>query len=283
MLPVLFHVGRFPVHSWGVLLMIGFLFALYRCKINGYRYGLSWEAILDVAVFGLIGGVIGGRLVYVALNWSPHLDSLGNPVTFAYRDHLAAIPAVWTGGMTSFGGFGGGILAGVLACRARGINVGDMADLMAVSFPIGYGIGRIGCFLNGCCYGDQCDYPWAVKFQWDDGVVRASHPAQLYSVFAAVVMYLLLLPLERGRKFRGQIMFAFLTLYGIYRFLVEFVRVGATGSKTAFAGLTQAQIASLLISAVCAGIYLTFAARRKRQKSGTSGDSGDVPVTPVAA
>jgi len=263
MYPVLFTIGRFPVHSWGVMLMLGFALALWRCVRNRDRYGLSYEAILDVAVFGLIGGVIGGRLVYVALNWGPHLDSLGQPVNYWFSNHLADIPAVWNGGMTSFGGFGGGLIAGILACRARKVNVGDMCDLMAVSFPIGYGIGRIGCFLNGCCYGDECTLPWAVKFKWDDQVYRWSHPAQLYSVAAAIVMYLLLLPLERGRKFRGQLMLAFLAMYGIYRFLIEFVREGATGSKTAILGMTQAQIASLIISVVCLAFYAYLASRSR--------------------
>ena len=272
MYPVLFHVGNFPVHSWGVLLMIGFLLALWRCQKNGYRYNLSFESILDVAVFALIGGVIGGRLVYVALNWVPHMDT-GHWNSYGFRDHLSAIPAVWAGGMTSFGGFGGGLLAGVLACRARRVNVGDMADLMAVAFPIGYGIGRIGCFLNGCCYGGVCDLPWAMRFREGDTLTPPSHPAQLYSVIASIIIFVLLLPLERHRKFRGQIMLAFLTLYGVYRFIVEFFRVGATGSKTGWGGLSQAQVASLILSVVCLAIYAYLAARQRRVG----------PVAPVAA
>jgi phosphatidylglycerol:prolipoprotein diacylglycerol transferase len=261
MYPILFKIGNFPIHSWGVLLMLGFVLAVYRAVRNGWRYHLPAEAIWDIALISLIGGVVGGRLVYVALNWVPHYDSLGHYVSEGYRSHPAEIFAVWAGGMTSFGGFAGGILAGVIACRLRKIDVGDMADLFAVSFPIGYGIGRIGCFLNGCCYGGQCDLPWAVKFRWDDGIVRASHPTQLYSVIASVIMFALLLPLERHRKFRGQLMLAFLFLYGIYRFITEFFREGATASVTDVAHLTQAQIACLLLSFLTLGFYIVLQSR----------------------
>lgn len=261
MYPILFHVGSYPIHSWGVLLMLGFLLALWRAVQNRARYSLPREAIWDVALFALVGGVIGARLTYVALNWAPHYDT-GRYIAEGFRSNPAQIFAVWTGGMTSFGGFAGGIVAGALACRARGVNVGDMADLFAVSFPIGYGIGRIGCFMNGCCYGGECDLPWAVKFRWDDGIVRTSHPTQLYSVIAAIIIYALLLPLEKNRKFRGQLMLAFLFLYGIYRFVVEFFREGATASRTDLAHLTQAQVACLVLSFASLLYYIALSKRQ---------------------
>ena len=265
MYPILFHVGSFPVHSWGILLMLGFLFATWRALANAPRYKLKAEDVWDVALVGLLGGVIGARLVFVALNWNPHIESMGQMVP-GYRDNPGQILAVWAGGMTSFGGFGGGLLAGILLCRAKKINVGDMCDLIAMSFPIGYGLGRIGCFLNGCCYGGACTLPWAVRFHEPDGsLTPPSHPAQLYSALVAVAMYFLLLPLEKGRRFRGQIMLAFLFLYGIYRFFIEFFREGVTGTVTGFEHLTQAQIASLILALAAAVIYVMLRIRQGRR------------------
>jgi len=252
-LPVLFKIGSFPVHSWGLLLMAGFLLASWRAAKYGPRYGFAREDVWDVALIGLFGGVVGARLAFVALN------------SHYFLLHPAEIVAIWTGGMTFYGGLGGGILAGVLACRAKGMNVADMADLAAVSFPLGYFLGRIGCFLNGCCFGGVCDLPWAVQFHKPDGsLTPPSHPAQLYSAFISVFIYLALLPLERHRKFRGQVMLAYIFLYGIYRFFIEFVREGVTADPSGIGALTQGQVASLLLSFGAAVAY-AFLAWRARQ------------------
>jgi phosphatidylglycerol:prolipoprotein diacylglycerol transferase len=251
MRPILFHVGRFPVHSWGLLLMLGFLLAVWRAARNARRYGLAPEDVWDASLFGLVGGVVGGRLVYILLNLSHFVA------------HPAEIIRIDQGGMTSFGGLIGGVLVGLLVARMRRMNVADAADLTAVSLPIGYAIGRVGCFLNGCCYGGKCDLPWAVNFPHSEqgGPTGPVHPAQLYSAFAGVVMFLLLTLLERRRRFRGQLMLAFVFLYGVYRFLVEFVREGATADLSGIAHLTQAQVASLAFSLVAAVLYALLARR----------------------
>jgi phosphatidylglycerol:prolipoprotein diacylglycerol transferase len=264
MLPELFHIGSLPIHSWGVLLMLGFLHATWRAARNAWRYqqtspekdaaltGLTPEDVWDIALLGLVGGVIGARLAYVGLN-IPYFTA-----------HPGEIFAIWTGGMTFYGGLAGGIIAGVLACRAKKVVVGDMADLAAVSFPIGYFWGRVGCFLNGCCYGGLCPVPWlAVRFHLPNGeVTPPSHPAQLYSAVISLLMYLVLLPIEKSRAFRGQIILAYAFLYGVYRFLIEFVREGATADVTGILGLTQGQVASLTLSLVTAVIYAVLLSKK---------------------
>ena len=265
MLPVLFHIGTFPVHSWGVLLMAGFLLAAWRAAANGHRYHISKEAVWDIALLGLLGGVIGARLAFVGLNWLRY-----------FQFHPAEIFAVWTGGMTFYGGLGGGILAGVLACRSKGVRVSDMADLAAMSFPLGYCLGRIGCLLNGCCYGGACDLPWAVRFHTDGGGLTVpSHPAQLYSAIIALFMYAALLPIERTRRFRGQVMLAYVFLYGVYRFGIEFVREGVTAETTTLFHLTQGQIASLLLSFVAA---IWYAILLRRQQSAPTPPPTNAPA-----
>lgn len=242
--PILFHVGSLPVRAWGVLLMLGFLLAVWRAAKNAPRYGIAPEDMWDASLFGLLGGVVGARLTYVALTWK---EFAGNP---------SAIWRIDQGGMTSFGGLIGGVLLGLFVARLRKVRVADAVDLTAVSIPIGYALGRVGCFLNGCCYGGVCDLPWAVRFHPEHGpVTPPSHPAQLYSAFAAVVMYFVLRAVERRRQFRGQLMLLFVMMYSVYRFLVEFVREGATADLSGIAHLTQAQVASLVFVAVAAVIY----------------------------
>ncbi|GAB4452145.1 MAG: prolipoprotein diacylglyceryl transferase [Armatimonadaceae bacterium] len=245
MLPVLFEVGSFKVHTWGLLLMAGFLLGVWRAAKNASRYQFEKEDVWDVSLVGLFGGILGGRLAFVLLNIR---EFAANPLS---------VFAFWEGGMTSFGGFIGGIAAGLLMCRFKKMNLWDMADLAAVSLPLGYCLGRIGCFLNGCCYGGVCELPWAVRFHLHDGALTPpSHPAQLYSAIAALIIFALLVPLERNRQFRGQIILAFGFLYGVYRFLVEFVREGATADQSGLLNLTEAQVASLVLSGLAAVAYL---------------------------
>jgi prolipoprotein diacylglyceryl transferase len=268
--PVLFQIGSRPIYAWGVLLMIGFLLATWRAARNAPRYGIAPEDLWDGALFGLLGGIVGGRLVYVALAW----------------DHFATRPAeivqIWTGGMTSFGGLIGGVLAGLLVARLRKMNVADAADLTAVSLPIGYGIGRFGCFLNGCCHGGRCDLPWAVSFPHGDHGVPTGpvHPAQLYSVLASVIMFAVLVTVEKRRRFRGQLILLFSMMYGVYRFVVEFFREGVTASLSGIAHLTQAQVACLLIVAGAAVLYALLA-RRHAASAAPGGDAA--PAAPSAS
>lgn len=279
MLPELFRVGSFPVHSWGVLLMLGFLLAAWRAAKNAGRYKIAPEDVWDISLLGLFGGIIGGRLAFVLLNLFPHN---GQPGYFV--QHPGEIIAIWTGGMTFYGGMFGGILGGVIGCRLKKVNVGDMADLAAVSFPLGYLLGRVGCFLNGCCYGGETSLPWATRFHvhgpnGQDLLTPPSHPAQIYSALIAIGMYLALLPIERGRRFRGQVMWAYIFLYGIYRFFIEFVREGVTAEQSGIAHLTQGQVASLVFALVAAVVYTLKLRKATPTGTGTEG----TPGTPVPA
>ena len=252
MLPVLFKVGSFPIHTWGLLLLIGFVLAALRGVRHAPRYGATGDTVWDASLAGLFGGVIGGRLAFVAQN-----------LPF-FSQNPGKIFAIWDGGMTSFGGLIGGIAVGIWIAYKRGVNPWDAGDLAAVSVPIGYGIGRIGCLLNGCCYGGACSLPWAMHFH-PEGVSDTGpvHPTQIYSAFAALVMYLILAWMEKRRQFRGQLVLLFCILYGIYRFIVEFWREGAT-AEVALVHLTTGQIASLVVALLAAGFYPLLARRNAR-------------------
>jgi phosphatidylglycerol:prolipoprotein diacylglycerol transferase len=270
LLPVLFKIGPYPVHAWGLLLMVGFLLAAWRAARNSDRlYRIPGEYLWDVSLWGLFGGIVGARLAYV----------LQNIPEFA-RQPLD-IFAIWTGGMTFYGGLVGGVLAGALVCRAHKISIADTADLAALSFPIGYFFGRLGCFLNGCCYGGVCPVPPGVRFHTAEGLTPPSHPAQLYAAAAAVLMYLILRRLEPHRRFPGQLMLGFLFLYGLYRFLVEFVRAGATAETTALLGLTTGQIASLVLM-IIAGLVFALGLRRGSGGQVVAAATGGVPGEPAA-
>ncbi|MBC8137512.1 MAG: prolipoprotein diacylglyceryl transferase [Fibrella sp.] len=255
--PILFKVGNFPVHAWGVLLMIGFLLGTWRAAHHAMRYKIAPEDLWDAALFGLFGGVIGGRLAYVAQNLPE------------FAAHPGQIFAMWNGGMTSFGGLIGGVGVGLLVMHLRKRNLLDSADLAAPSLAIGYFWGRIGCYLNGCCFGGACPDPLGVQFPLLSGTV---HATQLYSAFAAAVIYGVLVLVEKRRQFRGQLILLFALLYSLYRFIVEFFREGATADLSGIASLTTAQVACLAI-ALLAGAYYVY---RMRAYDNTSPEPGPV-------
>ena len=261
MYPILFHVGSFPIHAWGVLLMIGFLVGTWRAAKVAPRYGIPGEDLWDAALFGLLGGIVGARLAYVAQN-------LGE-----FASHPGMIFALWQGGMTSFGGLIGGVAVGLWILQRRGHNLVDAGDLVAPSLALGYFFGRIGCYLNGCCYGGYCPEPLGVHFP---GIAGTVHPTQLYSAAAGLFIFALLAAMEKRRQFGGQIIALFAVLYGVYRFIVEFFREGATTGASGIASLTTGQVASLVVSLLALAFYLYRLKASREPKSVQPLPGGDV-------
>lgn len=252
MRPVLLHLGNFPLRAWGFLLMIAFLMGAVRAvKVAEGRYGISREKLWDASMAGLFGGVIGARLLYVLLN-------IGD-----YSKHPLQAFAVWEGGMTSFGGLLGGMLVGLWAAKKRGLNVLDVCDVAGPSLAIGMFFGRIGCLLNGCCYGHVCTQPWAIDFHPENSPATGPvHPTQVYEAFGVALVYAFLtLYLEKRRAFPGQILLAFTILYGVVRFIVEFWRAQSS-TESVIAGLSTGQWAGILVIAVAAGFWPVLAKRK---------------------
>jgi phosphatidylglycerol---prolipoprotein diacylglyceryl transferase len=253
MLRELVHIGNFRIPSWGVMVMIGFLLSVWRGSRNAERYGMKREDLWDCCLIGLFGGVVGGRLVYVALEWA------------SFKDHPLDIFKVWEGGMTSFGGIIGGVIAGVLAARARKYKLWDSLDIAAVSLPIGYAVGRIGCLLNGCCYGSVCDLPWALRFPDEHNpgqLTPPSHPAQIYEAIATMFSYFILVWLEKRRAFAGELICVYAILFAIVRFVIEGFRAGATAGEAG--KITEGQIACIVIAVIAVVVDILLYMKHKK-------------------
>lgn len=241
--PTLISFGPITIYSYGLLLAIGSAVAIWRAAVKSGRVGLSPANIVDAGVIIVLAGLVGGRLTYVALNWS------------SYSSNWREIPAVWDGGLTFFGGLAAGALAGVLwAVRAK-ISVAAFADLLAPSLALGYAISRLGCFLNGCCYGSPTSWSWAVKFHENGGpfLTPPSHPAQIYSSILSFIVFLFLVVLEKRNLPAGSLIGSWLILSSLERFFVEYFRKGVTATVVA-GGFTQAQLVCLVLILVGAGI-----------------------------
>jgi len=246
---VLFRIGPIPIRAYGLMLCIGFAVGLYRTLRASRRTSIKPEHVLDVALYGVIAGVV-----------AAHLSSILLDLPYYWRNP-SEILGLWSGVLSASGGlrglsFHGGLIgaAGVtlLYARRKGIRFLEIADLCSPALALGYGITRIGCFLNGCCYGVPTGLPWAVRFPFDPvsgELTLPSHPTQLYAAAAGILMYFALVAVEKRRRFAGHVFLSYLLLYSVYRFLIEFLRRGVT-AEIAFAWITEAQLASLVVLAV---------------------------------
>ncbi len=240
MMPELIHIGPFTVYTYGFMWMVGIGLALWRAARVAPRYGVRPDDLFDLTFVMVLLGILGGRVAFVITQWSLYAD-----------DPLKAF-RIWEGGMSYFGGFGLAILAGLWMVRRRRLPAWQIADLAAPSVALGYAIARVGCFGAGCCYGAPTDLPWGVLFP---GHSEPCHPTQLYSTAMNLIIFAVLLGLEKRPRHQGQLFGWFLALHGGYRFINEFFRAGAT-SVIAFAGLTYGHLVALLV--VGAGLFIAW-------------------------
>ncbi|NLH98522.1 MAG: prolipoprotein diacylglyceryl transferase [Chthonomonadales bacterium] len=237
--PILFHIGPIPIRAYGALILIGFFLALRYAMAEARRLSQADERatvkpdhVFDMAIFGLFAGLVGTRLVYVALHWDLFAD---NPVE---------ILKIWTGGLSFIGAPLFGFGYAWLYCRRHRLPFSVVADIGAPGFALGYTFGRIGCFLNGCCHGSACDLPWAVRFHADgasDALTVPSHPTQIYAAIMSLGIFWALHRMRRRPHPDGSIVVTYLLLYAVYRFINDFFRAGAT-SRIVLWGLTDGQV-----------------------------------------
>ena len=138
------------VKFYGVIIAFGFLLAVLFGGRMAYKWKLDLNKMLDILLFGTIGGIVGARLYYVAFEWD------------YYSRHLSEIPQIWEGGLAIYGGLIGGILAAFLVCRHNGLNFLKLLDLAGMSFLIGQGIGRWGNYANQEAFGTNTTMPWGM-------------------------------------------------------------------------------------------------------------------------
>ncbi len=238
MMPDLVRWGDFALHTYGLMWAVGIWLAVWRGLKAAPRYGINTDDVFDLAFAMVMAGILGGRLLYVLTNWSQ------------YAGDWWGILRLWEGGMSYFGGFVAGALAGLWMVRRRQLNAWQVADLSAPSLALAYAIARIGCFAAGCCYGRPTTLPWGVQFPGLDAPV---HPTQLYSTIINLAIFVVLTRVDGRRRFVGQVFALFLILHGVYRALIEFLRVGAT-SEPLWGLFTYGHLPALALIGV--GIYL---------------------------
>ena len=237
MLPVLFRIGSLDITSFGVMVALGALVGLWVFRRELSRSGLP-EAAMDAAVYGLVGGLLGAKLLYVF----EHLDESSFFALFLDR-----------GGMSWFGGFVGGLLAGLITIRAKRWPLAAVLAAATPALAIGQMLGRIGCFLVGDDYGHATSLPWGVAFpQGLPPTTERVHPTQIYeAIFLAFFAWLLIRWRRRGLSDRT-VLGRYFVGVGAFRFALEFVRV----NTRVLGPLTVAHMFSLVVVALGVAVLL---------------------------
>jgi phosphatidylglycerol:prolipoprotein diacylglycerol transferase len=215
MYPILFKIGSLTVYTYGVLISSAFLVGLILAVIEAKREGEDPQKIMDLSVYILISAIAGSRLLYIMISYKEYVS-----------DPLRILK-IWEGGLVFYGGFLMAIAVVIVYLRKHNMNVWKVGDILAPSVAIGQGIGRLGCFFAGCCYGKATSVPWGVIFTDPNTLAPMGirlHPAQLYDSANGFIIFTVLVVLRRFKKFDGQLFWTYALLYAIGRFIVEIFR-----------------------------------------------------------
>ncbi len=238
------------------MVAVAFLVGLWTASRRGVREGLKPDQVFDAGAWLVLGALLGARVLYVATYWRD--EFAGQP--------LWEVANVRRGGLVFYGGLIGASAAIMAYTRWKKLSLWKVADVLAPSIALGYVPGRIGCLMNGCCYGRETGLPWAIHFPPDHVTKGVGvHPTEVYDALLNLGLYLALAWLYRRKKFDGQIFAIYLIAYAFLRSFVEVFR----GDYTAIhrhGGLTPAQLISMGIFA--AGAFLYIIRTRTRQKVG---------------
>ncbi len=246
--PVAFSIGSISVAWYGIIIAVGFAFALVYGMRNAKRIGILPDKMIDVVIGGIVGGIVGARLYYVIFSWEE------------YQDNLLDIFRIWNGGLAIYGGIIGAILVGFFICRWRKVKFTAMLDLAAPGFLIGQGIGRWGNFVNIEAYGSNTTLPWGM---WSEKIredylelssasltfdpAEPVHPCFLYeSLWCIAGFFLIHFLVSKHRKFDGQVFLSYLAWYGLGRVFIEGLRTDSL------------MLGNLRVSQVLAGLLVLF-------------------------
>jgi phosphatidylglycerol:prolipoprotein diacylglycerol transferase len=243
--PEICKIGSFTIYSYGLMLVAAFFVSSYLVRFQAKKEGFDPEKIFNLLFYVFLSGIAGSRLFYVFYNFSFYLN---NPLE---------IIMLQRGGMAWFGGLIFGTATAIIIIKKYKIGLLKTLDLLIPFVALGQSIGRIGCLLNGCCFGKTSVF--GIYFENLDQVLI---PTQLYSSLLLLSIFIILRFMQDRKHLPGQILSSYLLLYSIKRFVIEFFR---DDSPKEFYGLTIFQLLSLAVFIISLVIFKRiFRSRDKR-------------------
>jgi phosphatidylglycerol:prolipoprotein diacylglycerol transferase len=251
-------IGPLTLHTYGALLAIAFLAGLWIAHREAKRTGLDAARITDMAVYVLIGGLVGARLLLLVVDWRHYLT---NP-----RDIWSLLQS----GGVFYGGLLGALPVAWWYARRHRLDMWPTADVLAPGVVLGQAIGRLGCFAAGCCYGRATNVAWAVTFT-DPYVQRQVgtpmdlplHPSQIYESLLTLGIFVVVMWIARRKRFHGQVILAYLALYAAGRFALEYFR-GDAARGMVFGGVLSTSQFIAAVMFVSAVLLYPYLARKQR-------------------
>ena len=256
--PVAFSLGPLSVRWYGLMYLFGFAFAMWLAgrRADVPNSGWTRNEVSDLLFYGFLGVILGGRIGYVLFY---NFDLFLADPTYLFK--------IWTGGMSFHGGLIGVITAMIWFAHKTQRHFFTVADFVAPLIPFGLGVGRIGNFMNGELWGRVTDVPWAIIFP--EAGPEPRHPSQLYQfALEGVVLFIILNLFWRKHPPRGAISGMFLLFYGLFRFLVEFVRQPDSQLGLYFNEISMGQILSTPM--IVAGALMVWAAYKQPRLFGNA-------------
>ena len=247
MYPVLFEFGDFQIRSYGVIVALSFLIALWMSTREAERKGLDSKLVQDFAVYGLLGGIVGARLYFVLFSAPGY-----------FLEHPWEIFAVWSGGIGVIGSLIGGFIVAVWFCGRKSISLLRFADTLVPGIALGQTLGQFACLLNGDSYGRPTDLPWAITYTDPRSLAPLNvplHPIEIYEMIAYFLVFLIIWKMRKKYMLDGFALFTYLAGYGVARFVVDFFR----GEPAMFAwGMQAAQLfgAAMILSSLIGFLLL---------------------------
>ncbi len=239
--PILFEVGGLTIYWYGVLLAAAYLLGLQFALVRARSRGLDGQRVMDLGIWIIISALLGANLLLLIIDFRQFTAKPGDLLNLA----------------RSGGVFYGGLIAAVVVAlvymRRHRMPLWTTTDVFAPGIALGHIVGRMGCLLAGCCFGKPASVPWAITFTDPTAMANSGtrlgvplHPTQLYDAGAELLILIFLLAFERrGRPFPGRTFWAYMLLYGISRFIVEFYRGDNRG--IVFDVLSTSQFVSILL------------------------------------
>jgi phosphatidylglycerol:prolipoprotein diacylglycerol transferase len=252
--PVLIHIGKLHIYSYGLMIAIGIVVGLFLARQQAAREEIDPDKIIDISFYALVAALIGSRLLFVLMNFAE------------YADRPLDILKIWEGGLVFYGGLIPAVAIGICYIKRFGLPLWQVTDIFAPSVAIGHAFGRIGCFLAGCCYGKPSTLPWAVTFTDSRTLAPQGvslHPTQLYSSLGLFAIFAFLIWLRKRKTFHGELLWAYTLAYSIFRFFIEFLRGDPRGS--CLGGLlSSAQTIGIFVAGISVVMFLYLRKRGLR-------------------
>ena len=259
MLPLLFKIGPIPIHTYGVMIAIGFLLAISIAKRLALRSRIDPDKLIDLMFWSLIVGFAGSRILFVITRLH---DFAAEPL---------AVFRVWEGGLVFLGAPIAVVPFVAWFLRKHKMPTWSSVDAIVPGVTIAHALGRVGCLASGCCYGKPTELPWGVRL--DSEIVEMSmrgiplHPTQLYEAAALTILFFGLMWVHRRRAFDGQVALTYFMAYPILRSIIEVFRGDLIRGFVIDGILSTSQFLSILVFAAASAL-LFYRLRALRGEAG---------------